>query len=113
MYEAEQISRNDPTEHNNPITLRAAQAADERALERLAQLDSSRPLEGPMLLAEVSGELRAARSLKTGETIADPFHHTEHMRGLLAARAAQLIPASGRRQRFSIRLPRLARAEQG
>lgn len=96
---------------DGPITMRAARPDDERALVRLAQLDTQLPLEGPVLMAEVSGELRAARSLKTGKTIADPFHRTEHLRGLLAARADQLQPAPERRRRIPIRLPRPARAE--
>lgn len=92
------------------IAMRTAGPDDEEALERLAQLDTHPTLTGPVLMAEVSGQLRAARSLRTGVTIADPFHHTEHLRGLLATRAAQISGAAERRRRFSIRLPRLARA---
>jgi anti-anti-sigma factor len=40
-------------------------------------------------VAEVDGTIRAARSLRTGETIADPFTHTAHLCDVLAARAAQ------------------------
>ena len=97
---------------HGPIVMRSARPDDEGPLERLAQLDSSLPLEDPVLIAEVSGQLRAARSLRTGETIADPFNHTEYLRGLLAARAAHISPARERRSRFAIRFPRLyARAE--
>lgn len=94
------------------ILIRTTRADDEEALLRLAQLDSHPPLDGTVLVAEVSGALRAARSLRTGETIADPFEHTEHLRGLLAARATSISPAPGPRRRVAVRLPRLyARAE--
>jgi hypothetical protein len=102
-----------PSRHDDgPIVMRTAGPGDEGPLERLAQLDSHSPLEGPVLMAEVAGQLRAARSLRSGETIADPFNHTAHLRGLLATRSAQISPARERRRRFAIRFLRLyARAE--
>jgi hypothetical protein len=87
------------------IEIRAAQSRDERALTRLAQLDSARVPRGPLLLAFEGGELRAAISLATGGVIADPFAPTARLVGLLRFRAApprrprrarlRLMPAAG------------------
>jgi hypothetical protein len=94
------------------LVIRRAGPADNKPLERLAQLDSSPPLDGPVLLAEVAGEIRAARSLATGETIADPFQHTSHLRPLLSARVAQNFASAERPSLFAPRIRRLyARAE--
>jgi hypothetical protein len=92
-----------PRRDDRPITTRRARPDDETALKRLAQLDSHPPLEGPLLVAEVAGELRAARSMRTGETIADPFQHTAHLRDLLSDLAAQMLPRPERRRRLPIR----------
>jgi hypothetical protein len=94
------------------LVIRRAGPADSKPLKRLAQLDSSPPLDGPVLLAEVAGEICAARSLDTGETIANPFQHTSHLRPLLSARAAQNFASAERRSLFAPRIRRLyARAE--
>ena len=57
------------------ITIRPADATDERALNELAIIDSadSAPA-APVLLAEVDGRLRAALSMKDGKAVADPFY---------------------------------------
>jgi hypothetical protein len=78
------------------VTLRFAFPDDERALVRLAALDSAAVPDGPLLLAEVGGELRAAMSLSDGGVIADPFHFTEELIALLQARGAQLARAPSR-----------------
>ncbi len=78
------------------VTIRYAFPDDERSLDRLAALDSAAPL----LVAEVEGQLRAAFSLATGETIADPFHPSTAMIELLRARAQQL---RGERRRIAVR----------
>lgn len=72
------------------VTIRYAFPDDERALRRLATLDSSVALRGPVLVAEVNGELRAALSLSDGAAIADPFHPSAAVTELLLARARQL-----------------------
>jgi hypothetical protein len=72
------------------VLLRFAGEADTAALEWLRQRDSCRLPPAPHLVAEVDGSIRAALSLRTGETIADPFTHTAHLRHMLAVRAAQL-----------------------
>lgn len=94
------------------ITIRPAYADDERALERLAALDSTdRPPPGPCLLAEVDGELRAVLSLRDGSAVADPFFATAQLLALMRAHAAaggradgSGSPSRARRRR----LPRLA-----
>jgi hypothetical protein len=83
----------DPTLHRAPeaaVTIRYGFPEDERCLRRLAALDSSEPLGGPVLVAEVDGELRAALSLVDGAVVADPFHPTAALTELLLARARQL-----------------------
>jgi hypothetical protein len=59
-----------------PVTIRPAYPEDELALRRLADLDSARVPSGPLMLAEVDGELRAAVSVDGRTAIADPFHRT-------------------------------------
>ena len=94
------------------VTLRFASPDDEVALTRLAALDGAPLPIGPVLLAEVDGELRAALALRDGAVMADPFRPTVALLELLVARAAQLrataAPArarvgagSGRAQRVS------------
>jgi hypothetical protein len=70
------------------------------AVAHLAELDSTEPLNGDVLGAELDGRLVAAISLTTGETIADPFTHTDQVRSLLEARAEQL---RGGASRFGLR----------
>ena len=83
-----------------PVTLRFAFPDDAGALARLAALDCSEPPPMPTLLAEVGGQLRAARSLADGSVIADPFHPTVALVELLNARARQLTrPERPRRLR--------------
>jgi hypothetical protein len=72
-----------------PITIRHSNDSDARALRRLAELDSARPMEGPALIAESGDRAIAAVSLDGRRTIADPFEPTEQVVALLqAARAA-------------------------
>lgn len=80
------------------IQLRAASGDDLRALRRLAQLDSSRLPDGPIVVAEVANEVRAAYSISEGRAIADPFHRTKELVALLELRAGQLN-GSGKRGR--------------
>jgi hypothetical protein len=75
------------------VTIRRSRAADRRALERLAQLDSRRLAAGELLVAEVDGELRAALPLGGGAPIADPFRPTAPLVSLLMLRARQVSAA--------------------
>jgi hypothetical protein len=71
-------------------TVRPASAADADALADLAALDSVRVPPGPLLLAEVDDELRAALSLSDGTVISDPFHLSAEYVALLQDRAKEL-----------------------
>lgn len=72
-------------EHPDQTTaaFRLGEATDVEALERLAQLDSARPLKGAVLVAEMAGELLAAVSLDTGRHVADPFQRTADLVAVL------------------------------
>jgi hypothetical protein len=76
------------------LTLRFAAPSDADAIDRLAQLDSRRAPRGPVLVAEVGGELWAALSLDDHHTVADPFRPTGELVALLAERGRQLRRAS-------------------
>jgi hypothetical protein len=72
------------------LTIRRAVPADGPALARLAVLDSAPDLRGEVIVAEVAGEVWAARSLSDGRVLRDPFRATSEAAALLALRAAQL-----------------------
>jgi hypothetical protein len=69
------------------IVLRPAEPEDREALGKLADLDNAAPLREPVLLLEEDGRLRAARSLRDGQAISDPFVATEHLLPLLSVHA--------------------------
>jgi hypothetical protein len=92
------------------VSLRLATAADRPALDLLATLDSAQPLDGSVLVAEAGGSVRAARSLRDGRTIANPFAPTADLIVLLAARAALLRGAPSQRSRGPGGLRRLLQA---
>jgi hypothetical protein len=72
------------------VTLRYAAAADAPRLRDLAELDSASPPDGPVLVAEVDGRLRAALPVDGGAPISDPFHRGRELLELLRLRAEQL-----------------------
>jgi hypothetical protein len=88
-------------ELNPTITIRRFDAtdADRAALARLAELDSTYRLDGPVLGAEVEGRLLAAISIESGTVIADPFRRTSELRAMLKLRVAQLSRRHGGRRR--------------
>ena len=73
---------------NQPLTLRVARPDDAPAVRRLAQLDSSRPPSGPVLLAVVGSEPVAALGVETGRVVADPFRPTAGVVAMLRQAAA-------------------------
>jgi hypothetical protein len=79
------------------VTLRAGGAEDDGPLARLAALDSSKPLAGPVLVAEVGGEVLAALSLRDGAVVADPFHPTAALAELLRTYSHQPALRAARR----------------
>jgi hypothetical protein len=58
--------------------------------EKLAQLDSQRPLTGPALVGEIDGRPAAAISLGDGRVVADPFQLTAPLVAHLRMRARAL-----------------------
>jgi hypothetical protein len=59
----------------NDVTIKLSTEADRERVRRLAELDSKRPPQGDVLLAEVNGRLLAAIGMD-GRVIADPFERT-------------------------------------
>ena len=86
----------------SPLVLRPATSADTPELDRLAALDSARPLEGDVLLVRADGEVRAALDLESGRAVADPFWPSGELVDLLRT-------AAGERPRRRVR-QRLLRA---
>ena len=74
----------------NAYDIRQATEADAVALDRLAALDSQRPLSGPVLVAEIGGSPAAAISLTEDRVVADPFQYTAVARRGLRMRADAL-----------------------
>ena len=78
------------------VTIRQASADDHAALRRLADLDSTRVPDGPVLVAEIDGEPVAAISVLSGDSFADPFVPTLDLRRLLELRASHLHLSAAR-----------------
>jgi hypothetical protein len=70
--------------------IRLAGDQDEADLRRLAQLDSTDPLEHPILIGEIAGRPAAAIDLDSGRTVADPFQPTANLLAHLRMRAGAL-----------------------
>lgn len=98
LHPSQRIELGSPAEV--AIVIRPSRPEDERALERLAGLDSASVPALPLLLAEADGALRAALSLQDGVVIADPFHRTAPLVALLVARSQQLQGEPSRRRRW-------------
>lgn len=80
-----------PLEEGLGITVRFAHPDDAEGLRRLAILDSGEVPAGPLLVAEVAGELWAAVSITDQRRpIADPFRYTADLVTLLQERADRL-----------------------
>jgi hypothetical protein len=81
------------------VVIRLAGPADTAAMQRLAALDSAAVPEGELLVAVVRGELWAALSLDSFESVADPFRPTGELVFLLVERGRQLRRHVERRTR--------------
>jgi hypothetical protein len=88
-------SAGSPADHL-AVAIRRGQDADTPVLHDLAELDSSKPLAGPVLVAVVEGRVWAALGLDDGRVVADPFLPTAPAVELLRMRARQLQDAGGR-----------------
>lgn len=75
------------------IAIRSSTAADRDALARLSGLADRQLPTGPLLVAEIDGELVAALAAG-GELLADPFRVTLDVQQLLRLRARQLRAAA-------------------
>ena len=84
-------------EGGKAVTIRRARPEDAWALAALAAIEDAPPLGGEALVAEVEGELWAARSLADGRTLGDPFRPTVEARALLDLRAAHIARAEASR----------------
>jgi hypothetical protein len=84
------------------VTLRGSTAEDSAEIARLATIDSAPVPTGPLLLAEVDGQLQAALAIADGSVIADPFVPTSGLVGLLRERSRTLFDGAGRRGRFGV-----------
>ena len=86
----------------------AADEQDDRVVRKLADLDSSRPPQGPVVVALVDGRPVAAASLVDGDVVADPFVPSADVVELLQARvaASAQTAARPRRRRFPV-IPRI------
>ena len=74
----------------NTHVLRPATAEDAATLNRLAHVDSQRPLGGEILIGEVDRKVVAAISLTDNRVISDPFQHTAQVTQLLRLRATAI-----------------------
>jgi len=88
------------------VLIRAARGSDGRALEALAELDSSSVPAGELLVAEADGVMVAALAPRSGERIANPFRPTADVLALLEMRAGRTRAPRSRRSytgRLSLR----------
>ena len=72
------------------IAIRRAQSADIGRVDVVAALDSARPLDGDVLIAEVGDEVVAAIDLHNGRAVANPWKPTAEAVRLLQLRREQL-----------------------
>jgi hypothetical protein len=81
---------NAPMNSTASISIRTARQDDFTALWSVATLDSARVPAEPLLVAERDGDIVAALSLATGESIGDPFKRTADAIELMSLRASQI-----------------------
>ena len=86
----------EPPELPEAVLVRHAGPRDEARIRALARLDSTRMPGGPLIVAELRGEIVAARSLLTGAVVANPFRRTKDATDLLRLRAEQLAESEQR-----------------
>jgi hypothetical protein len=73
----------------NDIAIRRAGPDDAADVRWLAERDTRPVPPPPLLVAVVEGRVLAARSLMTGESVADPFRPTAHLTAMLELRASE------------------------
>lgn len=77
------VTHTDSTE----IIIRTAREEDRADLARVAGRDTHELPAGPLLVAKVGSDVRAAISIQDGTIIADPFHRTAELVEMLKIRA--------------------------
>src|SRR4051812_30181410 len=87
------------TQINEAVLMRRATTDDSARIRTLALLDDKRMPAGPFLVAEIGGEMVAARSLASGAVVADPFRPTSDIVAMLRLRASQVSQPGARRPR--------------
>jgi hypothetical protein len=87
------------------VVVRRGHHADVHALAILAALDSSRPLTGRTVVAEVDGRIVAAISQHDGRVVADPFTETANVVEILRVHTAGGRSDSARGRRRWLPLP--------
>jgi hypothetical protein len=97
------------------FVIRQVAPRDIPALERLARLDSAKPLAMPALIGYRGDRPAAALSLVDDRIVADPFQPTGHLAAHLRVRAGALhaverTPSLSRRIRAALRIRPLAPA---
>ena len=98
-YQLQPVAVVEPGREQYPIAIRRARDTDMPVLHDLAEVDSAKPLAGPVLVAIVEGRIWAALALDGERVIADPFVPTTAAVALLRLRVTQLRAADGRPQR--------------
>jgi hypothetical protein len=88
-------ARPEPGEPYGSVTVRRYRPADEPAVRHLAEREGRRPPAEPILVAEVCGNVLAARSLEKRDTLAHPSPWTAQLVELLDLRSVQLRQALG------------------
>ena len=83
------VTHNDSAE----ITIRAARDEDMREIARVAGRDTGELPAGPVLVAKVGSDVRAAISLSDGNVVADPFYRTAELVQMLKIRAGTVSGA--------------------
>jgi hypothetical protein len=94
----------------HPHRIRPATDEDRDVIERIASLDSSRPIEGAALIGEIDGVPAAVVSVSTGRVVANPFRHTAGLVADMRIRArsiavAEQRPSLAQRLRVVVRRP--------
>jgi len=88
------------------VVIRAARGSDGTVLDNLARMDSQRPLNGDILVAEQGGRIVAA--ISGDRAVADPFRPTVDLLALLRVHAGR--PQHVARARSRVRVPLLRHA---
>ena len=88
------------------LTLRPAKDADRPAIDRLVEMEETRPLADDVLIAELDGYVIAALSIADDRAVADIFRPTTGIVHLLRERREQLVAVRTHSFAFTAERPR-------